>query len=130
MTSAFTTMADVRDANAAIDHHFFEPGTLRFFASRVLGELISGAFFVTSEQRHAPFCDKSHGARGQERTPGGGAVGSGCDTRRYTIRKVYPRGAIGTVGEFQQYATAKAAKAEARELDYAAEIMGEESDDE
>ena len=119
-------MANVRDANAAIDHHWFEPGTMRFFASRILGELINGAFFVTSEQRHAPFCDKRHGARGQGRTPDAGAVGSGCEKRRYTIRKVYPRGAIGTVGEFQQYATARAARVEARELDYTAEITNEE----
>lgn len=120
----FTTLAEVREANAAIDEHWFEPGTLRFFDGRVLGSLISGAFFVSSEQFHAPFCDKRHGAGPLAAIPGGGAVGSGCLTRRFTIRKVYPRGSIGTVGEFQQYATAKAAAAEARALDPAEEVEG------
>lgn len=87
-----------RDVEAA-HGHFFEPATLRFFRSRVHSPVYSSGqsgqasphFFVTSEE----FVDsrgRSHG-------------------RRYTVRTWCESepGSVDTVGEFQQYATAKAA---------------------
>ncbi|KKK71007.1 hypothetical protein LCGC14_2918230, partial [marine sediment metagenome] len=50
----FKTIAQVKAANRTLEHHWFDRGTLRFFDGRVLGGLISGRYFVSSEQRHAP----------------------------------------------------------------------------
>lgn len=86
MTTAtqFETMDDVRAANKARGHHFFEPGTLRFFRSRIGSELHGGRYFITSEQ----------------------FVGSsGRGARLFTVREVKPDGSCATVGEFQAYAT-------------------------
>ena len=74
----YFTIQQIKDANKAIGHHWFEPGTLRFFNSRVSGPVI-GNMFVSSE-------------KGPD------------EIRRYTIRKC-TNGAITTVGEFQAYAT-------------------------
>ena len=112
----FKTIAAVKEANRALEHHWFDRDTLRFFDGKVLGGLISGRYFVSSEQRHAPFCDKRHGGRPLEPIEAAGPIGSGCDSRRYTIREANDDGSIDTVGEFQAYATAKAAQAEARAL--------------
>jgi len=77
----FETMKDVVAANAAIGNHWFDPATKRFFRSRIGSTLYGGKYFVSSEQ----FDDDS--------------------PRLYTIRCVYPRGSIGTVGRFQEYAS-------------------------
>ena len=76
--AVYFVIQQIKDANKAIGHHWFEPGTLRFFNSRVSGPVI-GNMFVSSEKG-----------------PDG--------VRRYTIRKC-TNGAINTVGEFQAYAT-------------------------
>ncbi len=47
------TMADVETRNNAIGHHWFEPGTMAFFDSRVESELLRGRWFISSEQFHA-----------------------------------------------------------------------------
>lgn len=83
----YLTMADVRAANKAAGHHWFEPGTMRFFSSRILANTLRNGYFVTSERFDAN------------------------SPRRYTVRKVEESGAIDTVGELQQYATAAQAKA-------------------
>lgn len=85
-TRPFRTMADVKQRNAEIGHHFFDADTLRFFSSRIGGQLFGGRYFITSE-------------RYDQTTP-----------RRYTVRLVNPDGSIDTVGEFQQYATLDAAR--------------------
>ena len=73
----FGTMADVKEANRAIGHHWFEPSSMRFFRSRVGQTLYGGRYFISSEQ----FDDQS--------------------PRLYTVREVKPDGSIGTVGQFQ-----------------------------
>ena len=77
---------EVKDANARRGHHFFEPGTMRFFRSRCpltayFGP--GGTYFVTSEQ----FVD-SRGVRAP---------------RRYTVRQQMPDGSVDTVGPFNKY---------------------------
>ena len=76
--AVYFTIQQIKDANKAIGHHWFEPGTLRFFKSRFSGPVI-GNMFVSSE-------------KGPD------------EIRRYTIREC-TNGAINTVGEFQAYAT-------------------------
>lgn len=75
----FNTMQEVITANEAIGHCWFSPKTKRFFKSRIGSTLYGGKYFISSEQ----FGDNS--------------------PRLYSVRYVYPRGNITTVGNFQQY---------------------------
>lgn len=70
------TIADIKKANQAIGHHWFDPVTMHFFGTRVsqrVHEGPGGTYFVTSEQP---------------------PQGSRC----YTIRRVMLSGQIETVG--------------------------------
>ena len=88
----FRTISEVREANAAIGHHWFSRDTMRFFNSRIVGNLIDGRFFVSSE-------------RYDDGSP-----------RLYTIREAMPNGEIETVGEFQAFASADAARRAIRSM--------------
>ena len=93
--TGFSTISDIKRANVAAGHHFFDASSLRFFRSEILPTVYGGRYFVTSEQ----FV---------------GSDGS-AETRRYTVRSVSEDGtAIDTVGEFQQYATVGQARAAAK----------------
>lgn len=46
----FKTMAQVRKANKANGYFFFSRGAMKCFNSRVESNLISGRYFITSEQ--------------------------------------------------------------------------------
>ncbi len=72
----FTTIEQVKAANAAAGQHWFEPDAMAFFRTRISERIYGGRYFVTSE------------------TPGNGAP------RRYTVRSAEPDGTIATVGEF------------------------------
>lgn len=89
-----TNIEEVMAANSAAGFHFFDSGTMLFFASRIHGDLLPGKRFITSEKR----CWDD-------------------DTRRYTVRKfdVYT-GHIETVGEFNQYETFEEALEAAKKL--------------
>ncbi len=96
------TIDAIRDRNARIGHHFFDPAALRFFASRVLDDVFpavdgSGSYFVTSERFR-------------------GFAGCQDGPRRYSVRLALPTGEVRTASEFQEYATARAAKSEAKRL--------------
>lgn len=82
--TTYYTLEQVKRANKAIGHHWFEPATLRFFSSRVNDPVIEN-MFVSSER----FNSKS--------------------PRLYTIRKVNDDGSIDTVGAFQAYKSKTAA---------------------
>lgn len=84
--NTYETMDDVIAANRAINHHWFDRDTMRFFGTRIESRLIAGKRFITSEK-----------------PPSG--------RRRYTIREAMPDGTIDTVGEFCQFATLRQAKA-------------------
>ncbi len=87
----FFTIEQIEQANDEHGHHWFEPGTRRFFKSRASGPVIAGRYFVSSE-----------------RGPG--------MPRLYTIRVANENGSIDTVGEFQQYKSKRAALNAARAL--------------
>lgn len=77
--------------------HFFDPDTMRFFRSRVGDKMYpapDGIYFVTSEQYDA------------------------SSPRLYTVRFMNEKGDISTIGEFQGYATGKAAAREAKRLQH------------
>jgi hypothetical protein len=83
----YASMTDVRRANSAHGHYFFEQSTLQFFRSRVGNTLYGGCFFITSEQNKGYYPEYY------------------CYPRMYTVRVVNDDGSIDTVGEFQAYET-------------------------
>lgn len=92
------TIDEAKRINKEKGFHFFDRDTMRFFNSRIekdalqFGQLIDNKYFVTSEQ-FVP----SHGKP---------------DKRKYTVRKYYPdTGNVKTIGEFQEFATKKQARA-------------------
>ncbi len=105
--SGYRSIADVRRANKAAGHHFFERDTMRFFASIVERGLYGGRFFVTSER---------------------GPVQG--DVRRYTVREALDSGKIETRGAFHAYRTLEDARAAARELAAATRVRSTRADDE
>ena len=87
-----TSMYEIELANARAGYYFFEPGTLRFFRSRI-GETVyegpGGIYFVTSEQ-----FEDSRGRRAP---------------RGYTVRQFFAdTGQIETVGPFNAWTRAEA----------------------
>lgn len=86
----------IQDVKRIHDGHFFDAAAMRWFQSRILTEVYpttdGGAYFVTSER----FSDAS--------------------PRLYTVRQILPDGSVLTVGDFQQYESARSAKAAARAL--------------
>jgi len=97
----YSTIHEIRRANARRGHHFFEPEALEFFSSVVLPDVIGGRFFITSE--------RYEGSSGPD------------GPRLYTVREARPDGSIRTVGEHQGHATAALARRAAREQSEAAE---------
>jgi hypothetical protein len=97
----YRTVADVKRANAAIGHHYFDRETLRFFGSRVGSTVYGGRYFVTSERDEAI----------SSRFP---AAWNG--ERRYTVREAADDGSISTVGAFGAYRTGAAARKVAEAL--------------
>ncbi len=83
------SIADIKRTNAAAGQHWFEPGALRFFNSKVLPTVYQGpggVYFVTSE-------------RYDDRQP-----------LRFSVRKAIEGGKrIDTVGEFQAHTDAAGA---------------------
>lgn len=95
-----STIYDLKLRNHNAGFHYFEPSTMRFFASRVSDEIWplpdGSALFVTSE--------KFKGFR----APDG--------PRLYSIRIMFPDGSVDTVGEFQQFKTSGGAKKAAQRI--------------
>ncbi len=100
------TKPEIRDLDDMVRAHeyaggfFFRSDSKRFFRSRIGAQIFTGQggiFFTTSEQFEF---------RGT------------CKPRRYSVRKFDPDNprSIETMGEFQAYATSKAAIAAAKRL--------------
>lgn len=89
----FDTIGDVKAANARAGFHFFSPGTLRFFSSRISSTVYGHGVIVTSERNE--YDDQP---------------------RRYSVRLALPTGEIETLGEFQCFATSGQAHAFARKV--------------
>jgi hypothetical protein len=79
----YGSIAEIREANNAVDQHWFDKDTLRFFDGIVPEDqaIIHGRFFVSSE-------------RYDEKSP-----------RLHTLRVVNRKVGIDTLGAFQQFAT-------------------------
>lgn len=82
----YYTIRDIKAANAAAGHFFFEPATMRFFDSRICRKVLAGGFFVTSERFSA------------------------STARLYTVRLCLDNGHVETIGEFQQFSSADSAR--------------------
>lgn len=94
--ATYNSINEIKEANASIGAHFFEPATMRFFNSKIASRTVyGGRYFITSEQ----FVGSDHVAQ----------------PRRYTIRACYD-GRVDTVGDFQQYRTIEEAKHAVKQL--------------
>lgn len=90
-TVRYASLPAFMAANRSAGYHFFDPGTIRFFKSRVIGPLVAGRYFITSEQ--------------YDREP-----------RRYTVREATSACTVDSVGHFQQYPTLALARRAIRTL--------------
>jgi len=90
MPGPWRTVAEVRAANKAIEHHWFDRDTMRGFGSRILGGMIGGRLFISSERSSLD------------------------DVRGYSVRVADDRGGVSTFGEFLGYRTAADARRAAR----------------
>jgi hypothetical protein len=82
----FTSISQIKEANADAGHFYFSPHTMRFFRSRVSSELFgpAGSVFITSEKNE----------------------GMGYEfPRGYTVRRINDDATIAQVSEFQQFST-------------------------
>lgn len=87
-TTTFHNTDQLRQLARDTGNHFFDRDALRFFSSRIGGEIFAGRYFVTSERDAT------------------GAAWGGA--RRYTVRSfTYADGRLDfeTVGEFGEHAT-------------------------
>ena len=75
-TQEVKCMADVIRMSQRAGNHFFDDETMRYFKSRICGELVAGQYFITSER----YMD---------------------EPRAYTIRRVTEHGDILTIDNFQ-----------------------------
>lgn len=83
----YANISQIKDANRALGHHYFERSTMSFFHSRVEGRSIyGGRYFITSE------CHPIFGRSGE------------WGPRKFTIRDADDDGSVSTVGEFMGYA--------------------------
>lgn len=81
-------LSEMRSLNRQNGGHWFDRGTMRFFASKVETPANDEGYFVTSEK-----------------------TGPDSDERRFTVRKIdLETGAVDTVGDFLAYETKQAAK--------------------
>ena len=92
---------DIERANADAGGHWFDAGSMRFFSSRIGQNVYQGPggyFFTTSEQNR-------------------GMLSGYVYPRLYSVRQFHlETGDVDTVGTFQGYATAAAARRAAEKL--------------
>jgi hypothetical protein len=84
----FRTTERVARFNQECGLYWFSKDTMRFFNSRVGGEVFHGRYFISSER-----CGWAVGAR-----------------REYTVREVKPNGDIDRVGELGEFSSSAQAK--------------------
>jgi hypothetical protein len=77
--TVYTHVDEIKAANRALGHHWFDRDTMSFFDSKVYGSVHYGRYFISSE------------------------VPWGVEKRRYTIRVADERGAVDTIGAPAQY---------------------------
>ena len=99
------TLEEIKARHKATGGHWFDPGALRFFSSRLSSKVFpvdGGALFITSEQFQGMYL------------AGGRYVKS--EPRRYSIRFCSDGGEIETVGTFQEYRSLTAARHAAKRI--------------
>lgn len=99
------SMADVRACAKTCGSHWFDPGSMRFFHSRVGRSVFTdgagGAYFISSEQYDS------------------------SSARLYSVRFYDPKTcSIGTIGAFQGYRSAASATTAAKRLAKAGGLSG------
>jgi hypothetical protein len=87
----WSSIEEVKRANAALGQTYFAPAEIRFFRSRIGRRLWGGRYFLTSEE-------PPHGSRA------------------YSIREALPNGSIETIGRYQAHADRLSAERRVRGL--------------
>lgn len=90
----YTTIEEIKQANADIDQCWFSPETMAWFQSEVHPRVYHGRFFITSER---------------------GRHGEWYGARRFTVRECID-GVIHTVSEFGEFDTWRQAQTFARQV--------------
>ncbi len=86
------TIDQIKEANRAAGHHWFDPDWMRSFGTRISPTVYAGNVFITSDY-----------------------TGFDRSERAYTVRQFDPTdGSVSTVGEFLGYATRSEAVKAAR----------------
>jgi hypothetical protein len=83
----FNSISEIREANKAINNHWFDRKTMSFFNTRIETAVLKGRFFVTSEK-----------------------TGFASSSRKCTLRMAKEDGSIKTIGEFGQFYDVASAK--------------------
>lgn len=107
-TMNYLNIIHIKEANSAYAvregrAYWFDPGTMRFFGSKVHSKVYGGRYFITSEQ-YIPtlYAQEYLGA-----TPG---------PRKYSVRECLPSGQIETRGEHMAYDSVEQAEEVIRAL--------------
>ena len=98
------TIEEIKARHKASGGHWFDPGSLRFFSSRLSRKVYpvnDGALFISSEQNKPVLISTGWTKEGP---------------RLYSIRFCSDAGAIETIGEFQAYRSLTAARHAAKQL--------------
>jgi hypothetical protein len=85
MSISTMTLSEFVEASKDAGYHFFSDSTMRWFASRVHGDIYGDGYFVTSEQ-----------------DPNGFAWDG---ERRFTVRQAVSLTEVRTVSEFGEFST-------------------------
>ena len=100
----FASSGEIKVANRALGHHWFDNDTTSSFSSKLYPEIYGGRIFVSSERDRGVYT--SHGF----------AQAAGWARRRYTVRIARPDGSIDTVGEYGEYTSLARARRAAAKL--------------
>lgn len=87
------SLTEMIDLNKRHGGHWFDADTMRFFRSRVLGGGCDEEGYFVSSEKFVTYYPRYHE-----------------EPRRYTVRRIDDEGHVTEVGEFQAYATARAAR--------------------
>lgn len=103
-TATFDNINSIVECNKRAGRHFFSPGALAFFDSRVYEEVFHGVIFITSEQNNRGLSNNEH------------------NERFWTLRVIDgSTGVVSTLGRFQQFDSLDRAREAAQDVEICVE---------
>lgn len=86
----WTSIDEIKAANAASGRYWFTPDTMRFFDSKIVTKVIWGRYFISSERMGPEYA------------------------RTFTVREVFDSGEVSTLGSLRDFTTLTDARAALR----------------